>query len=124
MSGLMSRLASLVGSSHDAQVADASDQATSGLATRVVLIDVRSPGEFGSGHIDGALSLPLDRIHADIARLVPDRTTPLVLYCRSGARSGSACAIVGQMGYESVRNGGGIGSLALTLQRSIRTHRA
>ena len=89
------------------------------LPSGTVLIDVRSMGEFDSGHIEGAVALPLDRIQHDISSVVPDKATPLVLYCRSGARSGRACEIVSQLGYTATRNGGGIGSLALSLGRRV-----
>lgn len=85
-----------------------------------VLLDVRSPGEFASGHIDGALNVPLDRLAHDIAQAVPDRATPLVLYCQSGGRSGMACQVLRQLGYTQLNNGGGVGALALQLGRPIR----
>jgi len=93
------------------------------LPAGTVLVDVRSQGEFDSGHLEGAMLLPLDRIEADMERAIPDRATPLVLYCRSGARSGRACAVLGQMGYAKAANGGGIGSLALRLNRAITPRR-
>ena len=89
------------------------------LPAGTVLIDVRSTGEFDSGHIEGAVALPLDSVQHHITSVVPDKATPLVLYCRSGARSGRACAIVSQLGYTAARNGGGIGSLALSLGRRV-----
>jgi len=84
-----------------------------------LLIDVRSSGEFSSGHIAGAISVPLDRLQTDISSIAPDKRTPLLLYCRSGARSGRACEILSSLGFRSVRNGGGIGSLALQLGRMV-----
>jgi len=93
------------------------------LPAGTVLVDVRSQAEFDSGHLEGAVLLPLDRLLADIERLIPDRATPLVLYCRSGARSGRACAVLAQMGYAEASNGGGIGSLALRLNRAITPRR-
>jgi phage shock protein E len=93
------------------------------LPADAVLIDVRTEGEFLGGAIDGALSIPLDRIHTEIAKAVPDRATPVILYCRSGARSGSACSILTQLGYQQVANGGAIGGLAMALNRSIRASR-
>ena len=89
------------------------------LSPDALLIDVRSPGEFNSGHIAGAVNLPLDRVESDISGIAPDKSTPLLLYCRSGARSGRACEILSSVGYRSVRNGGGIGSLALQLGRMV-----
>ena len=93
------------------------------LPAGTLMVDVRSQGEFDSGHLEGALLLPLERIQADIARAVPDRATPLLLYCRSGARSGRACEILSKLGYVKVTNGGGIGSLALRLNRAITPRR-
>lgn len=89
------------------------------LSADAILIDVRSEGEFASGHIEGAVSLPLDMVEAGITLLVPDRRKPLVLYCRSGARSGRARRILTGMGYQTVTNAGGIGSLARHLNRPI-----
>lgn len=84
------------------------------------LIDVRSPGEYAGGHIEGALNLPLDRLAQTIARAVPDPATPLLLYCQSGMRSGMACQLLQQLGYTQVRNGGGVGVLSMQLGRPIR----
>jgi len=89
------------------------------LPAQTVLIDVRSTHEFNSGHIEGSVCLPLDRIQRDITDVVPDKATPVLLYCASGARSGRACEIVSQLGYAATRNGGGIGSLSLALGRPV-----
>ncbi len=84
------------------------------------LIDVRTHHEFLSGHVDGAFNLPLDRFNHDIQRVVPDKKTPVILYCRSGARSGHALGVMRQLGYEQVYNGGSVGALALRLKKDIR----
>jgi phage shock protein E len=84
-----------------------------------ILIDARSEVEFASGHIEGAVSLPVDKVQAGIVRLVPDLDRPLWLYCRSGARSGRACRILAGMGYRVITNGGGLESLAIRLDRQI-----
>lgn len=91
------------------------------LPVGTMLVDVRSVGEFDSGHIEGALSLPPDHIHVDIAKAVPDRATPLLLYCRSGARSGRACTVVSQMGYANIRNGGSIANATRSSRRPVTT---
>lgn len=83
-------------------------------------IDVRSSGEFGGGYLDGAVNVPLDQLQHQIGHVAPDRHRELVLYCASGARSAFACAVLQQMGYTCVRNGGGIGLLAMTTQRALR----
>jgi phage shock protein E len=95
----------------------------SSLPDNAMLVDVRSEGEFSGGCIEGAVSMPLERLHVDIIRLAPDRATPLVLYCRSGARSGRACSILAGLGYEQVANGGGIGGLSMSLNRPITARR-
>ena len=115
----MGWLARLLGTSGGTEIATPSADAATALAPGTVLIDVRSDGEFNAGHIEGAVSVPLDRIQFEIARVAPDPTVPLLLYCQSGGRSGSACRIVAAMGYESVRNGGGIGSLSRALGRPV-----
>jgi len=84
-----------------------------------VLIDVRNPGEFASGYIEGAISLPLDRIDQGIEFRVPDKNTPIIVYCVSGARSAAARNGLIKLGYTNVSNGGGIGSLAIKLHKMI-----
>lgn len=90
------------------------------LPANAILIDVRSAGEYQSGYIAGAISLPLGDISHLIHSVVSDKETSVIVYCQSGARSASAKNILGNMGYSSVVNGGGIGSLALRLQKQIR----
>lgn len=55
-----------------------------------VVVDVRSPAEFASGHVEGALNLPVDELSARLGELPADRT--VIVYCRSGARSARAAA--------------------------------
>ena len=72
-----------------------------------VLLDVRTPEEYRGGHIPGSRNLPLDALQG-VTDAVPDKGTPLFVYCRSGARSGQAVRLLGQMGYTRVTNIGGI----------------
>jgi phage shock protein E len=91
------------------------------LPTDAVLIDVRSATEFSGGHISGALNLPLDTLGQQIQCVVPDQNAAILVYCRSGMRSGQALALLRNMGYQKVINGGSVGSLALRMQRQIQT---
>ena len=59
------------------------------------LIDVRTAGEYAGGHIPGAVNVPLQQIGA-IASEVPDKSTPLFVYCMSGARSQQAVGALKQ----------------------------
>jgi len=69
-----------------------------------VLVDVREPDEYRSGHIPGAVNLPLSQI----GRIGFDRDTPLYVYCLRGTRSIRAAGELRRMGYTKVRSIGGI----------------
>lgn len=77
-------------------------------------IDVRTPTEYSAGHISGSTNLPLDQIEAKFSSLVPNKSQPVVLYCRSGNRSGQALRLVSEMGYTKAVNGGGFAALSQT----------
>lgn len=72
-----------------------------------VLIDVRTPEEFASGHIDGAINISHDVIGEKIDDFVPDKTTPIYMYCRSGRRVGVAMETLSSLGYTNMYNLGG-----------------
>lgn len=71
------------------------------------LVDVRSADEYASGHIDGAKNIPVDAIGARAGEL-GDIEKPVVVYCRSGARSSRAKNILESKGYKKVYNLGAI----------------
>ena len=89
------------------------------LPGNALLIDVRSPGEYASGHVQGAINLPLSRFEQEIGHLAPDKSVPVMMYCLSGGRSGGACRLMQQLGYRQVVNGGSVGAVALKLNRPI-----
>jgi sulfur-carrier protein adenylyltransferase/sulfurtransferase len=70
----------------------------------VTVVDVREPWEWDSGHIAGAIHIPLGELPARAATDLPDRSAPLLLHCHSGARSGRAAEFLVANGYESVAN--------------------
>jgi phage shock protein E len=82
-----------------------------------VIIDVRTPEEFASGHIDGAVNIPYEQIGTGIRsiRNLP-KDSPILLYCRSGRRSAIARASLEQQGYRRVIDGGGLDALAPNLK--------
>jgi phage shock protein E len=84
-------------------------------AAERILLDVRTPGEYASGHLSGALSIPLDALAARAAEKLPDRSAAIVVYCQSGMRSRMACRQLAGMGYTRCINGGGIASLSRRL---------
>ena len=94
-------------SAPQAPAADPSETAGALLGT-AVLLDVRSAEEFGSGHLRGAVNIPHDRIAERIAEVAADKSTPIILYCRSGRRADTALNALKAAGYENVSNYGGL----------------
>ena len=77
-----------------------------------VVIDVRTPEEFSSGHLADARNIDVqsDSFHSEVGEL--DRDGTYVLYCRSGARAGAAGEMMLEMGFTDVANAGGFEDLA------------
>ncbi|MDI9384634.1 MAG: rhodanese-like domain-containing protein [Verrucomicrobiota bacterium] len=73
------------------------------------VIDVRSQGEFSTGHCAGATNIPLNAITERIEREVADKETPILVYCLSGTRSGAAARLLRGQGYTQVHNLGSLG---------------
>lgn len=67
-----------------------------------VLIDVREPSEFAQGHLDGATLIPLGQVASRMNEIPKDR--PVVVYCRSGHRSGMALELLKAAGYTNVKS--------------------
>ena len=72
-----------------------------------VLLDVRNDEEFSEGHIEGSLNLPIGEIDR-ATTLIPDKSVPIYVYCRSGNRSARAAAYLKGNGYASVYDIGSI----------------
>ena len=72
-----------------------------------VLLDVRTPQEYREGHIPGSKNVTLQELDK-VSDVVEHKTTPLFVYCYSGARSRQAVQVLRQMGYNHVENLGGI----------------
>ncbi len=68
----------------------------------VALIDVREASEWDQGHVPGATHISKSYIEQDIEAAVPDRTTPVILYCAGGIRSLFAAQTLAAMGYADV----------------------
>jgi phage shock protein E len=71
------------------------------------VIDVRNNWEFEEGHVKGAINIPLDEIPARLDEF-KKLEGPVLLYCRSGNRSGMAVNMLKQYGISNVFNGGSL----------------
>lgn len=71
-----------------------------------VVIDVRTPAEFYQGHLDEAINIPLSEFSKGVLQY--DKESAIVVYCRSGNRSGQAYKIMESIGYKNIYNAGGL----------------
>jgi rhodanese-related sulfurtransferase len=69
-----------------------------------VIVDVREPAEFGTGHLPGAKNIPLAQLADKIGELDKMKSKNIVVVCESGARSASAARILTKAGFEDVVN--------------------
>ncbi|HQS99279.1 MAG: hypothetical protein B7Y26_00260 [Hydrogenophilales bacterium 16-64-46] len=90
------------------------EQADTLKATRLyndeaLVLDVRETGEFESGHIPKAKHIPLGQLGKRLGELDAHKDKPVLVNCRSGARSARACGILKKAGFTTVYNlAGGI----------------
>tara|TARA_Y100001949_G_C15757522_1_gene230690 strand:+ start:243 stop:569 length:327 start_codon:yes stop_codon:yes gene_type:complete len=73
-----------------------------------VWIDVRTPGEFNTGHIETAKNIEYQNIVSGVNGLKLEKDTEILLYCRSGRRASFALSALQEAGYTKVQN---LGSL-------------
>lgn len=87
----------------------------------IVVIDVRTPEEFAQGHIEGAINIPVETMkdHEQLSA-VPDTSTPVLLYCRTGRRATKAGQLMVKNGYQYVMNFGGVTTWQYGLTGSVR----
>jgi len=88
------------------------------LRNGALVIDVRSPGEFSSGHLPKAINIPLDEIESALPKRVPDKSQVLLLHCASGMRSGMAKSKLNGMGYINAFNLGSYGRAESILKQA------
>ena len=70
-----------------------------------LIVDVRTPQEFNSGNYKGSINIPLAELEKNL-NLLGDKDRLIVVYCRSGNRSGQAKLILEKHGYKNILNGG------------------
>jgi phage shock protein E len=91
-------------------------QARTMIANGAVVIDVRTPDEFATGHVPNAVNIPVQELPSrfgEVDKLVHgEKGAPIVVYCKSGGRAAKAKTALDAAGYEKVVNGGGFKDLA------------
>jgi len=76
---------------------------------KTVVVDTREASEFTAGHIKGAVNIPMSALKKRINELEKYKDKELLVYCRSGSRSNTACKVLRKDGFENVYNlAGGI----------------
>ena len=73
-----------------------------------IILDVRRPDEFATGHIPNAINIPNESIGTDEISELPDKNQLILVYCRSGNRSKQASQKLVKLGYSNVVEFGGI----------------
>ena len=75
----------------------------------VIILDVREQDEYDSGHIPGAVLLPVGTIdETTAAEVIPEKNSMVLVYCRSGNRSKTASSTLAALGYTNIYEFGGI----------------
>lgn len=92
-----------------------------------IIIDVRTQEEYDNGHIENAYLIPLDELnestltqHKDLKHL-KEKDTPVLLYCRSGRRSGIVMNAMAKAGFKYVMNMGGVITWSYGLTHDVPT---
>jgi len=93
---------------------EAAKQAWPMIQNGVLVIDVRSEKEFAEGHLDGAINIEWDQTDALLAAIGSDKQRQVVLYCRSGNRSGKSITELESRGYTHLFNATGFEALQAT----------
>ena len=81
-----------------------SEELKSVIANNAYLVDVRTPQEYADGHVEGSINIPLNQIPSQLNKFKNHKN--IVVFCRSGNRSGQAKTILEQNGFTNVVNGG------------------
>ncbi|MDH5484735.1 MAG: rhodanese-like domain-containing protein [Gammaproteobacteria bacterium] len=69
-----------------------------------ILLDVREANEMSSGHIKGAIHIPMSTLNKRLSELDKHKARQVLAYCRSGSRSNYACKLLKKSGFEHVNN--------------------
>ncbi|RZT62504.1 rhodanese-like domain-containing protein [Microcella alkaliphila] len=91
------------------------------VTTDTVLIDVRTPAEFATGHLDGAINIDVQAADFEDRVAQLDPTGDYVVYCRSGNRSEQAITRMESLGFTELVNGGSVASASASTGIAVVT---
>ena len=93
----------------------------SAITHQALIVDVRTSEEFADGHYPGAINIPHETIMEGLNQLGVTADTSVILYCRSGNRSGQAEQVLREKGFTEARNAGGLEALlSATGKQAVR----
>lgn len=75
-----------------------------GTPHEILLVDVRTPEEYRTGHKEGAVNIPVDELEELAPQLLPDKNAVILLYCRTGKRADKAMETLRKIGYSHLEN--------------------
>jgi rhodanese-related sulfurtransferase len=81
------------------------DQAAAALDRGAAVIDVREPAEYRTGHLPGAVNIPMGQLTSRLSEI--DRNRPVYVVCASGGRSGAMVDVLTTAGYDATNVAGG-----------------
>ncbi len=88
--------------------------------TQNIVLDVRQEDEFDSMHIKNAMNIPVNKIDSTIYNIIPDKRTPILVYCATGERSNYAICRLNNLGYVNLHIWGNGGINTLTVRDIIQ----
>ncbi len=68
----------------------------------IIVLDVRTPEEYATGHLANSVLLPVNQVKAQAGTVLKDRNAPVLIYCHSGGRSDAAAKVLKEQGYTNV----------------------
>ncbi len=74
-----------------------------GTGNAPLILDVRTPGEYASGHIPGAVNIPHTELRDRLSEVVSHQNKEIVVHCQTGPRAGIAQSILSQAGFTQIR---------------------
>ena len=83
----------------------------------VLILDVRNPDEYKTGHIPKSRNIPVQNLNSKLSSLQPHKDEAVIVYCASGGRSSKAATILSNGGFNKVYNLGGISNYKGKLEK-------